>query len=117
MVEAVTWPYWNSMIESRQPILREVTTPAGKSVVILGGGVTGLTVAAEVAGDANHHVLLLEKAPHLGGLASTFQVDGHTFDTGSHRLHDECAPAVAQLLQELCGDDLLKRERYGLIYV
>jgi protoporphyrinogen oxidase len=88
-----------------------------KSIVVLGGGVTGLTVAAELAGDGRHHVLLLENAPDLGGLASTFQIEGHTFDTGSHRLHEDCVPAVAQLLHELCGDDLLRRERNGVIYI
>jgi len=88
-----------------------------KSIVVLGGGVTGLTVASELAYQNTHRVLLLEKAPQLGGLASTFQIDEHTFDTGSHRLHQEYVPAVTRLLEELCGNDLLRRERNGLIYI
>ena len=88
-----------------------------KSIVVLGGGVTGLTVAAELAGQGLHRVVLLENAPQLGGLASTFQIDGHSFDTGSHRLHEDYVPSVARLLEELCGDDLLRRERNGLIYI
>lgn len=87
------------------------------SIVVLGGGVTGLTVAAELAGHERYRVLLLDKASQLGGLASTFQIEGHTFDTGSHRLHEDYVPAVARLLEDLCGQDLLRRERKGLIYI
>jgi protoporphyrinogen oxidase len=74
-------------------------------------------VAAELSRENRHSVLLIEKAPHLGGLASTLQMEGYCFDTGSHRLHDDCVPSVALLLNELCGDDLLRRERNGVIYV
>jgi protoporphyrinogen oxidase len=88
-----------------------------KSIVVLGGGVTGLTVAADLARESRYRVLLLEKAPNLGGLASTFETGEYCFDTGSHRLHDDCVPSVARLLNELCGDDLLRRERNGLIYI
>ena len=76
-----------------------------------------MTAAAELAGNGRYQVLLLENAPDLGGLAGTFRIDGHTFDTGSHRLHEDCVPAVAQPLHELCGDDLLRREGNGVIYV
>src|SRR4051812_13236717 len=90
---------------------------AVKSIVVLGGGVTGLTVASELARQSGFRVLLLEQAPQLGGLASTFQIGEHTFDTGSHRLQEKCDPAVARLLEDLCGGDLLRRERNGIIYI
>src|SRR5262249_19710394 len=39
------------------------------------------------------------------------------YDVGSHRLHEDNHPAVNQLIHELCGRDLLKRERKGLIFL
>jgi protoporphyrinogen oxidase len=87
-----------------------------KGVLVLGGGVTGLTVAVKLL-ERGHRVLLLEKAPAVGGLASTFQFGTYTFDTGSHRLHADYAPHVAELIKGLCGDDLLRRDRGGRIYI
>ncbi len=50
-------------------------------VIIVGGGIAGLTGAAFLskAGIPN---LLIEKQPHVGGLVSTFERDGFFFDGG-----------------------------------
>jgi protoporphyrinogen oxidase len=90
---------------------------AGRRVVILGAGVTGLTAAAELSKSRDAQVVVVEKGAAPGGLATTLQKDGLSFDTGSHRLHDNCAADVLALLRDLCGHDLLRRERRGLIYV
>jgi len=86
-------------------------------VVILGGGVAGLTAAAELSKSRDAQVVVIEKGAAPGGLATTLQKDGLSFDTGSHRLHDTCASDVLALIRDLCGSDLLRRERRGLIYV
>jgi quinone-modifying oxidoreductase subunit QmoB len=49
------------------PREREVET----SVLVVGGGVTGLTAALEAAG-AGHEVILVEKEPRLGGWTARF---------------------------------------------
>jgi quinone-modifying oxidoreductase, subunit QmoB len=49
------------------PREREVET----SVLVVGGGITGLTAALEAAG-AGHDVFLVEREPHLGGWLARF---------------------------------------------
>src|SRR5262245_1981419 len=85
-------------------------------VVVLGAGVTGLTVAAELA-QSGRNVVLVENARAIGGLASTLSRGDLTFDTGSHRLHDGYHPEVDALIRELCGADLLRRPRNGVIFI
>ena len=50
-------------------------------VVIVGAGMAGLTAAAYLAKE-NHEVLLIDKNAHSGGLVSTFNQHGFSFDTG-----------------------------------
>lgn len=75
----------------------------------------------ELAKTYGPRVILVEKEPHVGGLAATIirKVGGHeiSLDLGSHRLHADSEPGVFDLVQELCGGLLLKRKREGLIYV
>ncbi|MBI1349765.1 MAG: phytoene desaturase [Actinomycetales bacterium] len=50
-------------------------------VVVIGGGVGGLAVAARLA-VKRHQVVLLERAPEFGGKLATYRRDGFAFDTG-----------------------------------
>ncbi|MFA6801547.1 MAG: oleate hydratase, partial [Acholeplasmataceae bacterium] len=50
-------------------------------VIIVGGGIAGLTAAAYLTKD-NKKVLLLEKEDKVGGLVSTFEYKEFTFDGG-----------------------------------
>lgn len=56
-------------------------------VVIVGGGVAGLTAAAFLT-KYGRSVLLLEKEPYPGGLINSFTRDGFTFDGGIRALED-----------------------------
>lgn len=47
-----------------------------KRVVIVGGGFTGLSAAFELSKDPRYEVTIVESASELGGLASTFEVNG-----------------------------------------
>ncbi len=53
----------------------------GKTCVVIGGGMAGLAVAAQLA-KAGYSVTLLEKNKTLGGRARVFQSHGFTFDMG-----------------------------------
>lgn len=50
-------------------------------IVIIGGGIGGLSAAIRLAA-ANQPVLLLEKNAQVGGKMGRFQADGFTWDTG-----------------------------------
>ncbi len=61
-----------------------------KHVVILGGGLAGLSCAYELV-QRGVRVTVLEREPHVGGMASSFseEVDGEywSYDFGPHRFH------------------------------
>jgi protoporphyrinogen oxidase len=97
---------------------RRTTMPANRvRFLILGAGITGLTAAWELSRRFAGDVVALEKSTAIGGLAGTFTKDRLAFDHGSHRLHDVYDPAVGALIQSLCGEDLLRRERRGRLYL
>jgi all-trans-retinol 13,14-reductase len=51
--------------------------------IVVGSGISGLTMTLLLAMHG-HSVLLLEKAPHIGGSLSRFSKRGISFDTGFH---------------------------------
>ncbi|MEA2573324.1 MAG: hypothetical protein QOH93_622 [Chloroflexia bacterium] len=55
-------------------------------VIVVGGGLSGLTAAAYLA-RGGKRVTLFEKASHLGGRARTQEVDGFLFNMGPHALY------------------------------
>ncbi|HEY1280917.1 MAG TPA: FAD-dependent oxidoreductase [Acidimicrobiales bacterium] len=81
-------------------------------LLVLGGGPAGLA-AAWLTARQGHDVELIERAPHLGGMAASFDVAGVRVDHGSHRLHRATPPRVLGELQRLLGDDLQLRQRHG----
>lgn len=74
-------------------------------VVIIGGGVAGLTVGSELAGKGRS-VLILERSQTTGGLARTYRADGFTFDLGPHFTFVEGRPEGVAFLEVLLKDQL-----------
>src|SRR5262249_9142484 len=60
--------------------------PAQRDVVVVGGGLSGLTTAYLILKHApgRFRVTVLEAEPVPGGQARGFDVDGHTVEHGSH---------------------------------
>jgi len=56
--------------------------------IVIGGGIAGLTAAAELA-RAGRRVLLLERAERFGGRGSTKENNGIWFNLGGHALYRE----------------------------
>ncbi|MBO0784198.1 MAG: NAD(P)/FAD-dependent oxidoreductase, partial [Ktedonobacteraceae bacterium] len=90
-----------------------IHAPSPASIMIVGGGVAGLSAAALLA-RKGHHVLLFEKSRHLGGHARTREQEGFFFNFGAHAFY--LGGPGEKVLQELnipvCGGRL--RVDYGL---
>lgn len=83
-------------------------------VVVLGAGPAGLGAALLLA-RRGVEVIVVERAPVVGGLAASFDVAGVRVDHGSHRLHPAIAPEILSELRALLGPDLQTRVRHGRI--
>lgn len=68
-------------------------------MIVLGGGLAGITAALDCA-EAGAHVTLLEVRPRLGGAAYSFQREGLWFDNGQH-VFLRCCSAYRGLLARL----------------
>jgi len=56
-------------------------------IIVVGGGIAGLTASAYLA-RSGYKPLLLEKEPHIGGLIGSFMRDGFTYDWGIRATED-----------------------------
>ncbi len=71
----------------------------GCRVVVIGGGLAGITAALDCA-DAGAHVTLVEVRRRLGGAAYSFERDGMRLDNGQH-VFLRCCSAYRALLARL----------------
>ncbi len=88
-----------------------------KKIIIIGAGITGLTIAKELSDKYGESVLVIEKEAYIGGLAATLSQDGFTFDLGSHRLHPDYPQKIFTYLKETLGVELLKMPRNGALHI
>ena len=76
------------------------------SILVIGGGLTGLVAAKELSAQGNQ-VTLIEAGPSLGGLASSFELGGEPLEKAYHHLfrtdHD-----ILDLIDELGIKDKLE---------
>jgi len=80
-----------------------------KKVIIVGAGVSGLTLAYLLSRDG-HDVTVIEKEVEVGGLARSFSYDEYTFDIGPHRFHTD-QPDVLRFIQETLDNEYCSIER------
>lgn len=85
------------------------------SVLILGGGITGLSTAYHLQRAGFTDYLLVEKAPVFGGLCASRQIEDFTLDYGGHLLHLH-TPQGEQLVRTLLGDNLLRHKRSAWVF-
>jgi protoporphyrinogen oxidase len=77
-------------------------------VVIIGAGVSGLTVAHQLP--AGMDIVILEKETTGGGLATQFHANGYWFDYGGHYFHFQDKPAIKTYLEQFCSFKEYKRK-------
>ena len=76
----------------------------GRTAVVVGGGLAGITTAVALA-DAGVRVTLLEGRPRLGGLAFSFRRGALTVDNGQH-VYLRCCTAYRWFLDRVDGAGL-----------
>ncbi len=86
-----------------------MSTPVG----ILGGGVSGIALAAHLARPWE----VLERDAEVGGLCATVQEQGFTFDAaGPHIMFSKNKPVLARMV-EVLGDNVHQRRRENKIWL
>jgi protoporphyrinogen oxidase len=88
-----------------------------KHVVILGGGLAGLSCGYELV-QRGHRVTVLEREPHVGGMASSFTEDSEgetwTYDFGPHRFHSRDDHLIDHV-RHILGDNIVTAQRLSRI--
>lgn len=81
-----------------------------KKVCIIGGGVSGLTVAKSLAGYCD--VEILEKKSYIGGIAATKQVEGYAYHSvGGHCFNTKDDKVKSFVFEQLAKDSWNEIER------
>ncbi len=83
-------------------------------IAVIGAGPAGLAAAWRTAA-SGHEVVVVERAPSVGGMAGSFDVAGLRVDHGSHRLHPATPSPILAALHDLLGADLQVRPRHGRV--
>ncbi len=87
-----------------------------ENVVVLGGGIGGLSVGYFLARTGRYHVTVLEKAPVIGGLCASFEHDGFTLDYGAHKIYS-VIPGVLDEIRDLMGERLLTLPKKNRLFL
>lgn len=89
-------------------------TPDRPTVCVIGGGISGLTVAHSLTSTTSApHVVVLEASERLGGAIRTEVVDGVTVESGADSFLTR-APDAADLCADVgLGDDLISPAVFG----
>lgn len=86
----------------------------GNKVVVIGGGLAGLSLAYHIQDQAD--VRLFEKEDRTGGLCRTEIKDGITFDYTGHFLHFR-KPEIKDLVNKLTNNALVEHTRRSAIHL
>ena len=82
-----------------------------KNFVVVGGGVSGLTLARQLL-EGGEKVSVIESTDSIGGLAQTRSVNGIPLDYGPHLFHS-AHTEIIDYWRELVGDKLVEKSFYA----
>ncbi|MBS3176896.1 FAD-dependent oxidoreductase [Candidatus Woesearchaeota archaeon] len=77
-----------------------------KTAVVLGAGITGMTVAWKLS-EAGYKVHVIEKTDKVGGMAGSFSYKDMVLDYGPHKVYTQL-PGILDVYKEIVGEDLLR---------
>ncbi len=83
--------------------------------IILGTGVTGLSIAKSLLSKNETDILILEKNDFVGGLCSSFEKNGFTIDFGPHKLFS-LIPGIMDEFKHINGDDNLTVKKVNSLF-
>jgi protoporphyrinogen oxidase len=87
-------------------------TVTKRSIGILGGGISGIALAAHLDGD----VEVVEKSARIGGLCGTIVEDGFTFDAAGPHIMFSKNKEVLNLMISVLGDNVHQNKRENRIF-
>jgi protoporphyrinogen oxidase len=87
-----------------------------RKVVILGGGVGGLSAGWMLARTGQYEITVIEKASVTGGACGTFEHEGFLLDYGPHKFYS-VIPGIVDELKELMGEEFLRHEKKNSIFM
>ncbi|MHA1626328.1 MAG: protoporphyrinogen/coproporphyrinogen oxidase, partial [Candidatus Asgardarchaeia archaeon] len=85
-------------------------------VLILGGGLAGLSAAYHLENAGFRDYLLLEREDEVGGICKSKLIGGYTFDYGPHIFYTR-NDYVFNLIKGFLGENLMRRERRAYIFL
>lgn len=83
--------------------------------VVIGAGPAGLACATRLA-ELGHTPLVLEASPHVGGMARSTRLWGHTVDLGPHRFFSADPVVVEFWHRQVGGDHVMVSRRTRILY-
>lgn len=83
---------------------------------VLGAGAAGLAASWELVDRGLTQVLLLERAPVVGGLLSSFEKNGNRFEFGTHVFHTNIS-SLRDRVKALMGDRLFEFDRLSKLHI
>jgi protoporphyrinogen oxidase len=87
-----------------------------KKVVVLGAGIGGLSAGYFLARTGKFDVILLEKAPMIGGLCASFELNNFTLDHGAHKIYS-VIPGILDEIKILMGERLLELPKKNRLFL
>lgn len=87
-----------------------------KPIVIVGGGIAGLSAGCELA-KQGRKVVIIEKESRVGGLARSFVYGDYTFDIGPHRFFTDKPVTRDFIIAALDGQEISIQRRSGLYFL
>jgi len=87
-----------------------------RKIIILGGGVGGLSAGWMLARTGDYEITVVERTPFIGGACGTFREKEFLLDYGAHKAYS-VLPGVLEELVNLMGDEFIKHEKRNSIFM